>query len=383
MRRSTTGLPAATGLGRMAPQRLLRTLPALGSLLLICTVAGSSLPLQAADAEPIPVTVLRAHYLNSDTLQRRFPALIEARRSSALGFDSGGRIAEILADTGDRVEAGATLARLDTRAVEAQQAAAAAQAKAAEARARIAEASLKREAQLVDQGHVSPQRLEELAAEANAAEAVAAAARAEAAALEVRIDLARIEAPFAGVISERTADEGAIVGAGTPVLRIVEAGSLELRVGLPWRDAQRLQPERDYAAQVGGRLISVRLRATTDVIDARRRTVTAVFDLPADSPVRSGETAELSLPTEVNARGFWAPITALTEGRRGLWAVYTLVRQADGNTVLETRPVTVEYLDAQRAYLSGAVAEGEQLVATGVHRVVPGQRVRAVAEAAQ
>jgi RND family efflux transporter MFP subunit len=364
-----------------SPQQVSRACSALAAL--ACGIALlTAATARAVDADPMPVPTFRAQYSDTDEVQRRFPALIEARRSSALGFDSGGRIAAIHVDTGDRVEAGALLARLDTRALEAELAAARAQAMAAQARAKIATTTLQRETQLVEQGHVSAQRLEELSAAAQAEDAVTAAAKAQAAALAVRIELARIEAPFTGVISARSADEGTIVAAGTPVLQIVEDGSLELRASLPWRDAQKLREGATYTAEVAGQRLPVRFRAATDVVDARRRSVSVVFDLAPGSGVRSGETAQLFLPTDIEVRGFWAPVTALTEGRRGVWNIYALVpgEQADV-LVLEPRPVSVEYLEEDRVFLSGAVAEGTVLLAAGVHRVVPGQRVRPAAGA--
>lgn len=358
---------------------------ALAALLVVIVIAVSSLraaeagPAAPADVDPLPVAVQVVRLEAGTDVETRFPALITARRDSALGFEAGGRISQIAFDVGDPVEAGAVLASLDTRALEAQLASAQSQIAAAQARAELAAVTLNRQRQLVEQGHISPQRLDEAAADARSAAAQAEAARAEAQSLQVRIDLSRIEAPFSGVVTERFADEGAIAAPGAPVLRLVEDGALELRAGLPQNDASALRVGGTYTAEVDGREIEVRFRAATGVIDSRRRAVSAVFDLDPASAARSGEVARLVLPTRLEDRGFWAPVTALSEGRRGLWSVFALVREGD-HFILEPRPVEILHTEGDRVFLSGAVENGAQILSSGMNRVAPGQIVRPARE---
>jgi RND family efflux transporter MFP subunit len=334
--------------------------------------ANQSVP---SEVDPLPVAYQTVTFTDAGDIQARYPALITARRESALGFEAGGRIAQVGVDVGDRVEEGAVLARLDTRALEANLAAARADVAAADARADLAELTLERQRRLVEQGHISPQRLDETAADARAARAQAAAAQAQAETLRVRIDLATITAPFGGVVTARMADEGAIAAPGAPILSLNEDAALELRAGLPERDAANLVVGQSYDADIDGREVPVTLRAITGVIEARRRSVTAVFDVPADAGVRSGAVARLVLPTQIDDRGFWAPVTALSEGRRGLWSIYVIAGNGPGYE-LEPRPVEIIHTEGERVYLTGAVREGEQFVDAGVHRAAPGQIVR-------
>lgn len=371
--------------GRPFINRFTLGVAAAAAVLTVLVVAVSSLraadagPAAPSEADPLPVAVQTVRFEAGAQIETRFPALVAARRESALGFEAGGRIAEIGYDVGDRVEAGATLASLDTRTLEAQLASAQAQAAAAEARADLSGVTLTRQRQLVEQGHVSPQRLDEAAADARAAQAQAAAARAEVQSLQVRIDLARLEAPFAGVVTERFADEGAIAAPGAPVLRLVEDGALELRAGLPQRDVRALEPGEAYTVEIDGRIVEARFRAATGVIDSRRRAVTAVFDLDPQTGARSGEVARLVLPTQLDDAGFWAPVAALSEGRRGLWSVYAL-EPNNGYFALEPRPVEILHTEGDRVFLSGAVEDGAAILASGANRVAPGQIVRPARE---
>ena len=352
---------------------------AFAAVLAIAIIAVSALRGADADAAPEETAPLTADvftiiYDERARITEYFPGLIGARRESALGFEQGGRIAEIAVDVGDRVEAGRTLARLDTRTLEAQLAAARAQAVEAAAQADLAQVTLTRQRTLVEQGHISPQRLDETQANAAAANARRAAARASADALEVQLELAALEAPFAGVVTARMADEGAIAAPGAPVLQLVEADVLEVRVGLPGREARALTIGETYPVEVDERTLEATLRAVTGVVDRRSRTVTAMFDLPEGAEVSAGEVARLSLPAPLETRGFWAPMSALAEARRGLWALYVLTGEAAPYT-LEPRTVEVLHTEGERVWVSGAVREGERALAAGLQRVTPGQRV--------
>jgi hypothetical protein len=74
----------------------------------------------------------------------------------------------------------------------------------------------------------------------------------------------------------------------------------------------------------------------------------------------------------------------LTESARGLWAAYALVQLADTETKLSEPEVwqlerrQLELVDEfeDRVYVRGALSPGDQIVASGLHRLAPGQRVR-------
>lgn len=328
----------------------------------------------AVDAgDPIPVRTLAVEYQDHALIQVRYPGLVTARRESALGFETGGRIAAIHADTGDRVREGDLLAELDTRALQARLASAQANAEASRAAAGLAALTLERQRSLLERGHISRQRLDEAQANARAAQAQTEAAEAVAATLEVELDLARLEAPFDGVVTARAFDEGAVAAPGSPVLTLVETGAAELRVGIPPRETGRLVPGQVYDVEIGDRTYAARLRSTTGVVDRESRSVTAVLDFEPGQAVLTGEVARLVLSSSLDSRGFWMPATALAEGRRGLWTVYVLSGPAPH--ALEPRPVEILHTAADRVYLSGAVEEGSLVLSAGLQRVTPGQSV--------
>lgn len=92
----------------------------------------------------------------------------------------------------------------------------------------IALATVQRQNILLEKGHISQQRVDEAQAQTDSAEARIIAAQARADTLKVQIDLARITAPYSGMITERMADEGSIASPGMPLLELVETGRMEL-----------------------------------------------------------------------------------------------------------------------------------------------------------
>lgn len=331
---------------------------------------------------PLPVTAIEARYDSDARIDELYPGLVSARRQSALGFERGGRIDAISVDVGDRVVAGQVLARLDMRALDAQIAAADAQTAETAAQTALAVETEDRQGQLLERGHISQQRFDEVRTSTRAALARQNAAAAQADALRVQRDLSIVTAPFDGVVTARHADEGAIAQPGQPLIEIVEANALEIRVGLPQRIAGDLREGDRHRFLVDGDAVDAVFRSSTGVVDRQTRTVTALFDLPADASAAAGQVVRLAVATPIGTDGFWVPTSALAEGRRGLWSVYVLTPEGDASYTLQPRAVETVRVEAGRVFVRGAVEDGELLLAAGIQRITPGQRVTpAIAEA--
>lgn len=326
------------------------------------------------EPEPLAVSVVPVEYLEELDIEELFTGIAEARRTSRLGFQTGGRIDRIDVRVGDRVKAGQTLAKLDTRGLGAQLASAQAVVDEARASHQLALDTAERQRQLQAQGHVSQQRVEEFVSQATTAMARVEAARAQADTLRVQIDLSSIAAPYDGVIVSRFADEGAIAGPGQAVLELVEAGDLEARIGVSARIVPELVPGNIYTLEAETGPVEAPLRSVTGVVDASQRTVAAVFDVPATSGVPAGSIVRLRMDRKMEEKGFWVPLKALSSANRGMWTIYAVV--GDG-TDWRAQPRLVEmvYPAGERAYVRGPVEPGDRIIVDGLQRVTPGARV--------
>lgn len=333
---------------------------------------GPKVPTEAPS--PLSVSVIPASVQDAFVLKEKFAGIATASRSSDLGFTSGGRIERMQVDIGDRVTKGQVLATLDTRSLRAQLRAAEAAVEEAKASADIAAATLSRQNTLLEQGHVSAQRVDEASAQQQSSQARVASASAQADMLRVQIDLSLITAPFDGVITDRFADEGVIAGPSQPILRLIESGPLEARIGLPASIAERLEPGSEYTLLAEGGATRARLRSATGVIDARSRTVTSIFEIADGSAIASGSVVRLAMDDTIEETGVWVPVGALTEVSRGVWSVMVAER-AGASSFAKPRPVTILHTDGSRAYVRGLLDEGELVIVDGLQRLVPDQPV--------
>lgn len=331
-------------------------------------------PLVASEPpDAITVRVSPVELQTSLLLEESFTGLATPRRTSMLGFQSGGRIDEVRVDIGSTVEGGQTLAVLDTRSLGAQLMAADATVRELEASRDLAATTVRRQNILLGKGHVSQQAVDQAQAEVDAANARINAGQARADTLKVQIDLAQITAPFAGVVTNRMSDEGAIAVPGVPILELVESGHLEARIGLPADEAMALTVGEAYKLETNAGEVSATLRALTGVIDVNARTVTTVFDI-TDLRVPAGSVVRLALNTELAERGIWVPIGALTEGNRGLWSVYVAEAENDRWTA-QQRPVEIVRAESDRAYVRGALSDGDMVITEGIARLSAGMFV--------
>ena len=83
---------------------------------------------------PLPVETQVLERINEYPVERTYTGESVARRSSDLGFEQAGTLVDVLVDEGDSVLAGAPLARLDIRSLQAQRQQLEAQRRQAQAR---------------------------------------------------------------------------------------------------------------------------------------------------------------------------------------------------------------------------------------------------------
>ncbi len=322
----------------------------------------------------ISVAVMTAQPGGSFSLEEKFTGLAQPRRTSQLGFSSGGRIIALNADVGDRVARGRTLAKLDTRGLNAQLGSSQAVIEEARAAHALALSTVERQRTLMERGHVSQQRVDEAEAQANTSLARIEAAKARAETLRIAIDLARIKAPFTGVITKRFVDEGAIAGPGTPVFELVETGHLEARIGVPASVAAKLKMGNIYTLSTDVGDVEAKLRSVTGVIERGQRTIATVFDIIDNEKLPAGAIVRLSIKRDVEEDGVWVPVKALSAASRGLWTVYVVRPDADGWVAL-SQPVEMVHSEGDRAYVRGTLKSGDRIITEGLQRITPGMSV--------
>jgi len=337
-------------------------------------------------ATPLPVAVVEIHLADRFEIHERLAGRVVARRRSELGFERSGRLARIEVREGDRVEAGALLARLDTRELEARRRELRALVESTRSRLELARVTAGRQRELRRADYLSPQALDEAVANETTLEAQLAADRAALEHVEVGLELSSLRAPYAAVIVRRLADEGSITSPGQSVLAVLEDGVQELQLGVPPELAGGLELGRAYPIESGSLALEARLRSIVPELDPATRTQTAILEIPREADpagrLADGSLAWVRLAREIETRGAWVPLGALAEGRRGTWTTFAVVPDAEGRARIERRQVEIIQAEAERAFVRGTLRDGDRIVRDGLHRLVPGMRVEVAAEAA-
>jgi RND family efflux transporter MFP subunit len=402
------------------------------------TVKASSKSEAVAPNAPrvLAVQTVSVELVNTFQMAREYTGSIVAHRTSELGFELAGKLTELHVNEGDSVTAGAVLALLDTEHLETnrrQVVAKRAQAIAkleemvrgprdediSAARARVTSYQaqvelLKRQTARLKKlivSHAASQdeyeqyafglqsRLAQLNEASHDLDELLNGTRKEqvevqravfdeldAAVADIDIDLrkSQLAAPFNGTIARRHADEGTVVEAGQPVYRLIEDQALEAWIGLPVHATGQLVAGSLQRVNIHGQHFDATVMSRFPEVDPTTRTRTVVLSLEASAAAHivHGQVVRLELEETVEASGFWLPITSLTKGPRGLWTSFVVVKsnpkgasEADLHRV-ESREIEVLNTQSDRVLVHGGLIPGDQVIARGTHRVVPGQLVR-------
>ena len=328
-------------------------------------------------APPLPVEVVIAEHQPFYTVRRAFSGRVEARRASDLGFERNGLVVELLADEGDRVAVGDALARLDDRTLVIDRQRIAAQIDEVSARLELARLTLARREALFQRGHSPEQTRDDIRFEATALAAQLAQLEASLAGIDIELSKTELRAPFDAIVTDRMVDEGTVISAGEPILHIIEDAALEARIGLPSRLASRVAVGSVHDVTVAGLPVRGTVMANVPSLDASTRTMAVILALDGSTAaIPDGELARLLLDERVGEGGTWLPLTALSEGLRGLWSVLVVRNDPQtGDQHLARADVEVLHMETDRVFVRGTFEAGDRVVATGSHRLVAGQRV--------
>jgi RND family efflux transporter MFP subunit len=294
----------------------------------------------------------------------------------------GGKLASRAAEVGQRVRAGDVLARLDPEDLRLSQQAAAAAVRSAEVNHELAQADFRRFKDLREQGFISGAELDRREAALKAAAAQLEQARAQAAVQGNQAAYASLVATASGVVVAVEAEPGAVLAAGTPVVRLALDGP---------RDAVFAVPEDAVAATRGllGRRDAVtvtpwgskdRLPATVREVAAAADPVTRTFLVKADlggAALQLGQTATVSVDLPAAPAALLLPLAAVrqSQGRTSVWVVDPVQQ------VVRSRPIEVGGAQGNEVIVRAGLQPGEQVVTAGVHVLSEGQRVRLPAAA--
>lgn len=303
-----------------------------------------------------------------------FNGTIAARDEAAISAEGeGGRVASLHAEVGDRVKAGALLARLDTSLIAPQVASLEASLEESRANAALAEADHRRAQAVASSGALSVQEIERRGAAAVAAASKVKVVTAQLTEARARLRRTEVRAPFDGIVLTRSAEVGQLAGpGGAPLFRLGRAGAVEMRGNVAERDLPRLAAGQTARVRVTGvaEPFAGRVRLIGAVIDPQTRLGSVRIDLTPHPDLRPGAFAR----GEVDAGSRLAPVlpqTAILSDQGGDF-VYVL---GAGDKV-ERRGVTTGGAREDGVVVIAGLKRGERVVAVAGPYLRAGEPVR-------
>jgi RND family efflux transporter MFP subunit len=354
----------------------------------ICLAAFSAAPLAQSAAPPAVVETVK---VTSQSLSKTIsiPGDLTPYQGINIHAKVAGFIESIVVDRGSWVKKGQVLGTLSAPELRAQRAEAEAKRLAvtsqqAEARAKLAAARSTYErlkAASATPGVVSgndletaQQTAEALSAQVRALESGAAAAEAAAKAVAELEAYLQLTAPFDGVITERNAHPGSLVGPSTAaVVRLEQVSRLRLTVPVPESyvgSIQRGAPVEFTVSAFPNQVFHGTIARPAHSLDMRTRSM--LVELDVDNPrqqLAPGMFADVRWPISRGQASLFVPTTAV-------------VRISERQFVVRVRNGVAEWVDVRRGEVSdgmievfGDLREGDIVVRRGNDEIRPGTRI--------
>jgi RND family efflux transporter MFP subunit len=326
----------------------------------------------------VPVVVEEAT-VRRGTLResRRFLGELMAAEQPPLSARIMAHVVDVGVREGDRVAAGTPLVELDPRELDdgvAMAEAALVAAREGQAASQVALAaqreSTARDEVLVEAGAISREAWDRSSAALAAAQARDEAASAQLTAAERALDSARtrrgyatIVAPFDGVVAARLVDRGDLAVPGKPLLALLPASGMRVRVKVPVETLVLLEPGTPVTCLPEGGSFEARVARVFPAADSSRLG-TFEAGVPADAPpLVAGTTMEVELGVD-SPEALIVPRDAVLEGAQGAF-VFVL----DQGRVHQV-PVRVVARTATEVAVDAPIDEGSTVVVAQASRLM-------------
>jgi RND family efflux transporter MFP subunit len=324
----------------------------------------------AADQKP-PVAVRVAQPKRGDIIRYvTLPGTVRANQQATLYAKVAGYLKTVAVDKGQAVQAGELLAEIEVPERLAE-------LKRGEAEARVAEIELRRltEAQKKAPDLILPQAMDKARGALETAQASIEAAQS-------LLGFAKIQAPFAGVITMRYVDPGAFVPAATAgstpqnaaLFTLMDFDVVRVQTGVPENEVPLVktgQPVKVAIEELPGRAIEGKVSRIAYALDEATRTMLVETDLPnADQTLRPGMYAMVKIGLEQHTNALIMPLEALVMEKTNAF-VYKYV---DGKA--KKTPVTVGFNDGASFELLKGVEPNDRIILTGKLTLADGQPVQ-------
>lgn len=314
------------------------------------------------------------------------PGTIKAWHEAPIYARINGYLKQWYVDIGDKVTKGELLAVIDAPDLDAELRQAEADLNVAITNYQLAAITAKRWVNLVKTHAVSKQETDEKVDRATALNATVISKRANRDRLKELVGFKKIIAPFAGVISDRTTDIGALINYGSrpaeakPLFRVAQHDPLRLYIKIPEAYSSRIKPNLQIQltfAEYPQEVFSAQLFQTAEAIDPKTRTLLAQFTVKNSHHLLfPGAYTEVHLKIPETAQSVQLPVTTLIFRSKGLQ-----VATIDKQNRIVLKKITVKRDFGETVEVVKGVKPGDAIIIFPTDSIFEGQKVRLCSEA--
>ncbi|MET0379867.1 MAG: efflux RND transporter periplasmic adaptor subunit [Spongiibacteraceae bacterium] len=309
------------------------------------------------------------------------PGDMQALKDAPIYARTSGYVKTRLVDIGDQVKAGQVLAELDTPEVDQQMQQAAADLATAQANASLAQATAKRWSDLRATDAVSPQEADEKIGDAAAKAALLNAAKANLQRLRELQGFKRITAPFAGVVTARNTDVGALIsagGSGLELFRVADVQTLRIYINVPQANARDIKVGTEATLQLIERpdqTFPAKIVRTARALDSTSRSLRVELNLDNRTvKLLPGAFVRVHLPVPTGATQLRLPVNTLIFRKEG-----PQVAAVDANSQVQLKTVAIVQDFGNEFAIGSGITPQDRIIINPPDSLVQGQTVRIAA----
>ncbi len=383
---------AGTGQNRWAPRWWIALL---GLAAAVAILVAGIVPRRRAEAKlaqeteqmAVPVVSVVHPKRSAPADELVLPANVQAYIDAPIFARTNGYLKKWYVDIGARVKQGQLLADIETPEVDQQLRQARADLGTAEANLNLAKITNDRYAGLLKTDSVSKQDADNAAGNYAAQKATVQAAEANVRRLEELQSFEKIYAPFAGVITARNTDIGALIDSGsaggtrTELFHIAQPDKLRVYVNVPEAYAPSAKPGLPVdliVSEFPGRRFPGGLVRTANAIEPNTRTL--LVEIRVDNPTGilfSGAYAEAHFKLPNAGSSFILPVNALLFRSEGL-----RVAAVGDDHRAELKPITIGRDYGTEVEVVSGLNGQEAIIINPPDSIVSGEQVRVVSQSA-
>jgi len=300
---------------------------------------------------------------------------IAPEREASVRAQLSGSVLQVLADQGEAVRPGQTLARIEAGGLQDVFLSARAGVTSANNNADIARRELSRAEKLLAAGAIAERDIEQARRSAIAANAALADARARLATAQKQVRNTVVTSPINGIVSGRTVSAGDVVQPGTALFTVVDPRSMRLEGSVPAEQLSQVRigaPVSFIVNGYPGKTFTGRVTRVNPTADPATRQVRIVISIPnTEGQLVGGLFATGRLASE-SRTGMVVPASAV-DMRTNVPAVF---RVKTGK--VERIPVQLGIRDegSERIEIQSGVQIGDTLLVGAAQGITPGTIVR-------